>query len=46
MSRRMEKRKGSVLPADGLQSEDDQKMYWSGKKLRIHAVFSAPYMIR
>ena len=27
MSRRMEKRKGSVLPADGLQREDDQKSH-------------------
>ncbi len=45
MSRGMEKRKGSVLPADGLQREDEQKSHQPGEKLRIRAVFSALLML-
>ena len=45
MSNGMEKRKGSVLPADGLQRGEEQELQQSGKKLRIRAVFSALLML-
>ena len=45
MSRGRGKRKGGFLPADSLQQTTVQKLRQAGKKLRIHAVFSALDMV-
>ena len=39
------KRKGSVLPADGLQRGDEQKSHQAGGKLCVRSVLSAFHML-